>query len=325
MRIETINLNQGLSYKQNTGVGSDNKFSDVLNIAKECTELKKVRKDSYAKSMECIESTTYTKLDTTQQNNDPIVTERYKIADASYMEGVPAYEIADKMSGTTLYLRENQIVIQRDEKTGFEFIMNMDLDQPVPQNILVTDELKNLLGDLAEKRNFDVKETGLQGGLVVNRDIRTGINYLSVYGNESKAVSLIITSEKDIEVLNKLSDEFQQYSVSSQRETAGLYSLLEISGNLKREKEGFVYLTPMGLTYIPYDGDSSKAWETDIPNSYLSKVRDYLATGEDCTDINTWMNMIKGIKVYYADSNRDVLANSSLKYDDMRKQYTYDY
>lgn len=323
MRIETINLNHGLSYKQNMRVSSGNKFSDALNIAKESTDKKRVRMDSYAKSMECIEFAAYTKLDATQQNNDPIETERYKIADASYMEGVPAYEIVDKMSGTTLYLREDQLFIQRDEKTGFEFIMNMDLDQPVPPNILVTDELKNLIGDLAEKRNFDVKETGLQGGLVVNRDIRTGINYLSVYGNESKAVSLIITSEKDIEVLNKLSDEFQQYSVSSQRETAGLYSLLEISGNLKREKEGFVYLTPMGLTYIPYDGDSSKAWETDIPNSYLSKVREYLATGEDCTDINTWVNMIKGIKVYYADGNREVLANSSFKYDDVGKQFTY--
>lgn len=83
--------------------------------------------------------------------------------------------------------------------------------------------------------------------MVVKRDPKTGLNYLSIKGNEAQGVSVIITSDKDIETLNKLADEFQKYPVSSQRSTAGLYALLEISGNLKREKDGFTFLTLMEL------------------------------------------------------------------------------
>ena len=110
-----------------------------------------------------------------------------------------------------------------------EFLINMD--QPFSYNVTMTSELKNLLNDLSDKRNIDIKEIPLQGGLVVNRDSKTGLNYLSIKGNEAQGVSVIITSDKDIETLNKLADEFQKYPVSSQRSTAGLYALLEISGN----------------------------------------------------------------------------------------------
>ncbi len=129
------------------------------------------------------------------------------------------------------------------------------------------------MNDMSEKRNIDLQEIPLQGGLVVNHDPKTGLDYLSINGNEAKGVSVIIASEKDIETLNKLADEFQKYLVSSQRSTAGLYALLEISGNLKREKDGFTFLTPDGITYIPYDGNPEKAWEIVIPSS------DYSATG----------------------------------------------
>lgn len=43
---------------------------------------------------------------------------------------------------------------------------------------------------------------------------------MSIKGNEAQGVSVIITSDKDIEALNKLADEFQKYPVSSQRFTA---------------------------------------------------------------------------------------------------------
>ena len=86
--------------------------------------------------------------------------------------------------------------------------------------------------------------------MVVNRDSKTGLNYLSIKGNEAQGVSVIITSDKDIETLNKLADEFQKYPVSSQRSTAGLYALLEISGNLKCEKDGFTFLTPNGIMIL---------------------------------------------------------------------------
>ena len=232
----------------------------------------------------------------------PIETERYKIEDASYIEGVPAYDVVDKLTGKGLYIREDQLAIQRDEKTGMEFLINMD--QPFSSNVIVTGELKNLLNDLSEKRNIDLKEIPLQGGLVVNHDPKTGLDYLSINGNEAKGVSVIITSEKDIETLNKLADEFQKYSVSSQRYTAELYALLEISGNLKREKDGFTFLTPDGITYIPYDGNPQKAWEIVIPSSDYSAARRYLAMGIEASNYQTWLSKFNSARLLDVDTEQ---------------------
>ena len=227
-----------------------------------------------------------TKNSISQEIEFPIETERYKIEDAAYVDGVAAYEIVDKQTGKDFYIREDQLAIQRDEKTGMEFLINMD--QPFSYHVAMTGELKNLLNDLAEKRDIDIKEIPLQGGLVVNHDPKTGLNYLSIKGDEAQGVSVILTSDKDIETLNKLADEFQKYPVSSQRSTAGLYALLEISGNLKREKDGFTFLTPNGITYIPYDGDPDQAWEIDMPASCYATARNCLAAENDCASINTW-------------------------------------
>ena len=56
------------------------------------------------------------------------------------MDGVAAYEIMDKQTGKGLYIREDQLAIQRDEKTGMEFLINMD--QPFSCNVTMTSELK---------------------------------------------------------------------------------------------------------------------------------------------------------------------------------------
>ena len=114
-----------------------------------------------------------------------------------------------------------------------------------------------------------------------------------------------------------MTSELQKYPVSSQRSTAGLYALLEISGNLKREKDGFTFLTPNGVTYIPYDGDSSKAWEIDMPGSCYATARKCLAAENDCADISAWTKILKGIKIYYGDNYGTTQENNAYKVDNL--------
>lgn len=232
--------------------------------------------------------------------NLPIETERYKIEDASYIEGVPAYEIRDKEMERGLYIREDQLMIQKDERTGLEFVINMD--QPFSCNVLMTEELIGLLDEIAGKRGIDLQEVSMQGGLTVNQDPKTGLRYLSIQGNEAKGMSVVATSKEDLEIIEKLADEFQKYAVSSQRSTAGLYALLEISGNLKRENEGFTYLTPNGITYIPYDGNPGKAWEIEILGSDYSAVRKYLAMGIEASNYQTWLGRFNSARLLDADT-----------------------
>jgi hypothetical protein len=208
----------------------------------------------------------------------------------------------DKETGRGLYIREDQLMIQKDEKTGLEFVINMD--QPFSCNVPMTGELKELLNEIAGKRGIDLKEVPLQGGLTVNQDPKTGLRYLSIQGNEAKGMSVVATSKEDLEIIEKLADEFQKYAVSSQWSTAGLYALLEISGNLKREEEGMTFLTPNGITYIPYDGNTDKAWEIDIPSSDYSVARKYLTMGIEASNYQTWLSKFNSARLLDVDTEQ---------------------
>ena len=280
MRIENGYLQQSMLCSKNNRNAVGN-FSDTMNKAQECISNKISTRDSYVNSTDYSNFGIYTQNSISQDIELPIETERYKIEDATYVNGVAAYEIVDKQTGKDFYIREDQLAIQRDEKTGMEFLINMD--QPFSYNVTMTSELKNLLNDLSDKRNIDIKEIPLQGGLVVKRDPKTGLNYLSIKGNEAQGVSVIITSDKDIETLNKLADEFQKYPVSSQRSTAGLYALLELSLihiSAMRIKEKYPKLPVVLVTaYMNYalDGYKVKA------SRFL--LKDNLAdTIEECMD-----------------------------------------
>ena len=231
----------------------------------------------------------------------PMETERYRICDASDMEGVPAYAIYDKELGKYAYIREDQLAIQKDAASGFSFVI--DMNQPFSCNVRVTDELRGLLSDLAEKRNFELQEVPLQGGLTVNRDPKTGLNYLTIQGNEAKGISVIITSQRDIDTLEGLADEFMQYSaIVREREIAGLWALLEISGNLKRGSEGFTYLTPDGISYTPYNGDNRAAWYIRYSSPFdYSKAKEFLAKGSNLSDAYTWLGVFPKAEVIWPD------------------------
>jgi len=222
--------------------------------------------------------------------------------------------------------RDREYVASERQKRELmqKMMLEKSIDQKAQRQLLDQKALAQNVVDQKYVQDYLLgKEIPLQGGLVVKRDPKTGLNYLSIKGNEAQGVSVIITSDKDIETLNKLADEFQKYPVSSQRFTAGLYALLEISGNLKREKDGFTFLTPNGVTYIPYDGDSSKAWEIDMPGSCYATARKCLAAENDCADISAWTKNLKGIKIYYGDNYGATQENNVYKVDDLGRYYMF--
>ncbi len=253
----------------------------------------------------------YSRTDIKDSLDFPLETQRYKIELANELEGVQAYIIRDKETGKGLYIREDKLVIQKDTSSGMEFVINME--QPFCSYVLMTDELKSMLGEIANIRNFDLKETDMQGGLVVNQDMKTGLKYLSMKGNEAKGVAVIMTSKEDREVFDKLVDEFAKYSVCGTKDIAALYAAWEISGNLRRGTEGFTYLTPNGITYIPYDGDPKKAWEIEMSESYYATARKNLFSNIDFEKATAWSEIFKEANIingffeiwdkFYPDNN----------------------
>ncbi len=302
MKITTEYLSQTAIQKNSGQKNVTRSFSDIMDKLSATSKQNTMSRDTFTKTTDYGNLAVYSKEIMGPELKLPMESERYGISDASYIEGVPAYGIVDKLSGKAIYLREDQLVIQKDPKTGMEFMINPD-ENPIASNVRVTDELKNMIYELAGKRNVEVKETGLQSNLTINRDPKTGLQYLTILGDEGRGASIIINSEKDVELMEKLVCEFQKYSASSQRGTAELYAVLEVSGNLKREDKGFTYLTPNGISYIPYN-ENDRAWDIDISNNQYSIARKYLAYGINCTKIDTWTGMLPGIKVYLEDETR---------------------
>lgn len=285
-------INDSSPYKHKKAQ-KDTKFSLVFN-----SHIKE--RDSYERSVYGDNFSRYSNQINEESNliEVPIETSRYRLEDASYVDGIPAYEILDKETGRLIYIREKQLSIQKDQNTGLEFLINPD--QPISSSMPVTSELKGIISELCNKKGINVDEIPLQYGLTVNQDDRTGLKYLTYAGNEAKGMSLIVSSKNDLEKLNRLSEEFIKYSVSSQKSTAVLYALLEVSGNLRRGSDGFTYLTPNGITYIPYDGNPQKAWEMDILSSDYDKARKYLLGKVDFEDYRVWKDLLTNTKIYFA-------------------------
>ena len=221
----------------------------------------------------------------------PLETEGYKIEEAEQFEGVQAYILTDKLTGNNFYIREDQLVIQKDEKSGNEFVINMD--QPYSYNIRVTEEFKTLLQDLADKQGFELDEVPMKNNMTVKRDSKTGLEYLTTEGREWEGISVVIKSQEDLNKLQKLTDEFSAYPMCNDSHVASLYALLEIGGNLRRGTEGFTYLTDKWITYASYDGKRSNSWELEMEEGMFDIAKKALHSDFDFSSSDMWVKKIQ--------------------------------
>lgn len=287
---EQLHINK-ISYnnRQVERINSNNSFADKFEKANCRNGMRSC--DDYEKTqMSTSFCEIYNQSELKTEGIFPMDTEGYKIELANGLEGVQAYVITDKKQGRCLYIREDELSIQKDTNTGCEFVINME--QPFCELMVVNDELKGLLQNVASKRGFKLDETPLKGGLTVNNDIKTGLQYLTIKGQEWKGVCVLINSEEDRDTLDNLTNEYMKYPVTQQKMTANLCALLEIGGTLRRGKEGFVYITENGLTYIPYDGDPKKAWEIEMSENYFEGAREKLFSQFDFEEAGEWSKIL---------------------------------
>ncbi len=104
MRIENGYLQQSMLCSKNNRNAVGN-FSDTMNKAQECISNKISTRDSYVNSTDYSNFGIYTKNSISQDVELPIETERYKIEDATYVNGVAAYDFEETGRKRFLYKR----------------------------------------------------------------------------------------------------------------------------------------------------------------------------------------------------------------------------
>ena len=160
----SYDVNSNLSYKKTT---TDKRGNALFSKVMEQQVEKNSKRDEYIKSRSFDIYTTgiYTRENITDSLELPIETDRYLIESCSEVYGEPAYAISDKETGDITFVLEREMIIQKDNTTGLEFLINME--QPFSYCLDMTSELKNILNDIAEKRGIEIENIPLQGGLTV--------------------------------------------------------------------------------------------------------------------------------------------------------------
>lgn len=287
MKINKQQILYQQQYICNVKTMKNNMFEEKLNSAKNSIVQDEYKKETNSSILGVYSNSTPKSAVAIEF---PLETKGYKIEEAEQFEGVQAYILTDKLTGNNFYIREDQLVIQKDEKSGYEFVMNMD--QPYSYNIRVTEEFKTLLQDLANTRGFDLNEIPMKNNMTVKKDNKTGLEYLITEGREWEGVSVIIKSVGDLDKLKKLTDTFSAYSIGSDQHVASLYALLEIGGSLRRGKEGLVYFTDKWITYASYDGDRSKSWALEMEDGFYSVAKKTLYTDFDFSSSGEWLKKL---------------------------------
>lgn len=145
--------------------------------------------------------------------------------------------IRDKKSGNGIKVSSREdIVIQKDAATGIKMLVN-DFGGGFYTSIQVTDELEQALKTALHTDTL--KETGLEG-FQIHTDARTGIQYMTANGYESRGGSLLLDDEGRKKLLSLAEEYLTSYpdKISNLGE-AITYAAFEITGILERTENGF--------------------------------------------------------------------------------------
>ncbi|SHL16879.1 hypothetical protein SAMN02745136_04242 [Anaerocolumna jejuensis DSM 15929] len=203
-----------------------------------------------------------------------IETENYKITQD---ENTGYITVRDKKAGTAVGMHSaDDLVIQTDAATGTKLLIN-DLGGGFYCLVQVSDELE---GALKKALNTDsLKQTELSG-FQVHTDRKTGINYITANGYESRG-GLLLLNDAGREKLISLADEFMEKypNLASSIDEAIMYAAFEITGVAKRTENGIMMLGPNSLTF--YNANGVVGWRLIFDEEDYDSIRQHWDSQKD--------------------------------------------
>lgn len=189
----------------------------------------------------------------------PIETQNYKIeaADKSYTKDIV---ITDKRSNKTLYLNQNEIILQKDAQTNLKFLFDTSDQATIQPNFVVDEELEETLRTCLNKSGNTLPETQLQG-YTVNTNSQTGIKYLTRNGQEGKGADILLLTESDRKKFEEIAQAYLKYpNIAENKSVAEIRAAMEITGNSKRCENGVLTLIDGYMSFTSYDGKKENSW-----------------------------------------------------------------
>lgn len=209
-----------------------------------------------------------------------VETERYKIVEKE--SGV--LRVYDKEhNNECVDLKLNTEQIQVDKETGTKFIIN-DLGVGFFTMVTVDAELEAGLKEALGVDELDEKELT---GFTVHTDQKTGIQYITANGYESRGGLLVLDNEA-MQKLDSLAKEFlEQYpNLAKTYNEAWFYATFEVRGLLQRTPNGISMISPNSISFKDKDGENR--WVSVFNPENWKQVKDEFDSGRNAGKLEGW-------------------------------------
>ncbi len=209
-----------------------------------------------------------------------VETERYKIVERE--SGV--VRIYDKEhNNEAVDLKLNKEQVQVDKETGTKFIIN-DLGVGFFTMMTVDDELEAGLKEALGVDELDEKELT---GFTVHTDQKSGIQYITANGYESRG-GLLVLDKEAMQKLDSMAKEYlEQYpNLAKKYDEAWFYATFEVRGLLKRTPNGISMISPNSISFKDKDGENR--WVSIFNPANWKQVKEEFDSGRNAGKMEGW-------------------------------------
>ena len=222
-------------------------------------------------------------------------TENYKITQDEKSGYITIYD--KKADAKVVMHSADDIVMQTDDATGTKVLIN-DFGIGFYRMVQVGDELEDALKQALDTDT--IKEQSLTG-FQVHTDQKTGINYITANGYESRGGQLLL-DDVGREKLTFLASEFMnQYpQLINSMDEAIMYAAFEITGVAKRTDDGIMMLGPNSLSF--HDKNGKDIWSMIFDEQDYESIRKEWDSKENASEkmqMKYWESIFLNKKINY--------------------------
>ena len=228
---------------------------------------------------------------------DIVENERYTISLSNDISGY--YRIHDKQLNKYYTIDPARTSLQTDVNTGKDYLIQSDNWGGLTDAIQMTSSLHSALKEFMGVE--EISSGQLNDKYVVYKDKFSGIETMTVKGNEGSVSVMMISGKDDEKQIQELADIYREKypNLVPSDESARALAMLEVIGHTVRTENGIMMVTSNGINYMD-ENDTSKSWAiiysmngTDVYKEIMKAIQENAVEG-GIENVSGWEDWFKG-------------------------------
>ncbi|MCM1128260.1 MAG: hypothetical protein NC429_17555 [Lachnospiraceae bacterium] len=209
------------------------------------------------------------------------------------------YRIHDKQLNKYYTIDPARTSLQTDVNTGKDYLIQSDNWGGLTDAIQMTSSLHSALKEFMGVE--EISSGQLNDKYVVYKDKFSGIETMTVKGNEGSVSVMMIGGKDDEKQIQELADIYREKypNLVPSDESARALAMLEVIGHTVRTEKGIMMVTSNGINYMD-ENDTSKSWAiiysmngTDVYKEIIKAIQENAVEG-GIENVSGWEDWFKG-------------------------------